>query len=182
LCAWLALTVSLGVYVTVSVAHGQAFYPAGRLDFFDLRVYRGAGRLVLEGGPLYGAGIYRWAPFTYPPFAAIVFTPLSLIPLTVAEVLATALGVLAVVAILAGSLRIGEDGGSRQLLDGSAKAILVPAAAAAALWLEPITATLGYGQIDLLITLLIVSDLALPRHARGKGALIGIAAGLKLTR
>jgi hypothetical protein len=61
------------------------------------------------------------------------------------------------------------------------RSVLLPLAAAGALWLEPITATLGYGQINLVIALLIVGDLRRRDTARSKGALIGIAAGLKLT-
>jgi alpha-1,2-mannosyltransferase len=41
--------------------------------------------------------------------------------------------------------------------------------------------TLGYGQIDLLITALVVFDLSRPDTARTKGAAIGIAAAIKLT-
>jgi alpha-1,2-mannosyltransferase len=48
-------------------------------------------------------------------------------------------------------------------------------------WLEPISVTLGYGQINLLIAALVVGDLARPDTARGKGAGIGLAAALKLT-
>jgi alpha-1,2-mannosyltransferase len=40
---------------------------------------------------------------------------------------------------------------------------------------------LGYGQIDLLIALLIVGDLSRRDATKSKGALIGLAAGLKLT-
>ncbi len=40
---------------------------------------------------------------------------------------------------------------------------------------------MGYGQINLLIALLIVGDLSRRDDARGKGALIGLAGGLKLT-
>jgi alpha-1,2-mannosyltransferase len=40
---------------------------------------------------------------------------------------------------------------------------------------------LGYGQINLLIALLIVGDLSRRDAAKSKGALIGLAAGLKLT-
>jgi hypothetical protein len=37
------------------------------------------GWLVELGGrSLYDAPIWQWAPFTYPPFAALVFTPLAL--------------------------------------------------------------------------------------------------------
>jgi hypothetical protein len=60
------------------------------------------------------------------------------------------------------------------------RSVLLPLAAAATLWLEPITATLGYGQINLVIALLIVGEGSRRDSARSKGALIGIAAGLKL--
>jgi alpha-1,2-mannosyltransferase len=40
---------------------------------------------------------------------------------------------------------------------------------------------LGYGQVNLLITLLIVGDLSRHDAANSKGAMIGLAAGLKLT-
>jgi alpha-1,2-mannosyltransferase len=49
------------------------------------------------------------------------------------------------------------------------------------LWSEPVIAAVGYGQIDLAVTLALVWDLARPRHARGRGLGVGLAAGLKLT-
>ena len=53
--------------------------------------------------------------------------------------------------------------------------------AAAAIWLDPARATLGYGQVDILLTAAVLYDLSLPDTARRKGMLIGLAAGLKLT-
>lgn len=179
--AWLALGVSCTAYVLVSLAHHQAFHPWGRLHFFDLKVYRGAARLVLEGRPVYGGPIWQWAPFTYPPFAAIAFAPLAALPLALDEALGTALGVVALFAILSLALRLSSGNGSKPDPDRAARSILVPLVVAASLWLEPITATLAYGQINLLIALLIVWDLSRPDAAPGKGALIGLAAGLKLT-
>src|SRR6516162_11525589 len=61
--AWLLLAASCIAYLTVSIAHQQAFHPFGRRDYFDLRVYRGAAQLILNGRPLYDAPILRWAPF-----------------------------------------------------------------------------------------------------------------------
>jgi alpha-1,2-mannosyltransferase len=58
---------------------------------------------------------------------------------------------------------------------------LVVLGAAAALWLDPITTTLGYGQINLVIALMIVYDLSRRDSDKTKGAMIGLAAGLKLT-
>ena len=179
--AWLALAVSSAAYLLISVAHQQAFHPWGRLGFFDLGVYHGAGRLVLGGGSLYDAPIWRWAPFTYPPFAAVMFTPLALLPLAVDEVLVAAFGVVALFAVLALALRLPMADGEEAAQTQRWRSILIPVAVAAALWFEPVTATLGYGQINLLIALLIVGDLARRDTAKSKGALIGLAAGLKLT-
>jgi alpha-1,2-mannosyltransferase len=179
--AWLALGVSCAVYLLLSLAHHQAFHPWGRLAFFDLRVYRGGARLVSDGGSLYGGPIWHWAPFTYPPFAALVFTPLTLVPLAVDEVLVTVFGVIAVFAVLALALRLPMADGEKAVATQRRRSVLLPLAAAAALWLEPITATLGYGQVNLLIALLVVGDLSRRDTAGSKGALIGIAAGLKLT-
>lgn len=178
---WLSLGVSCAAYLLVSFAHHQAFYPAGRLGFFDLRVYRGAARLVLSGRPVYGGPIWRWAPFTYPPFAAVVLTPLALLPLAVDDTLVTVLGLVALFAVLSLATRLVLGNDREVELGRPWRSPLILLATAAALWLEPVTATLGYGQINLLIALLIVGDLSRPDAARGKGALIGIAAGLKLT-
>jgi alpha-1,2-mannosyltransferase len=179
--AWLALGVSCAAYLLLSLTHGQAFHPWGRLGFFDLKVYRGAARWVVNGHPLYGGPIWRWAPFTYPPFAAVVLTPLALLPLALDEVLVTVLGIVALFAILALALRLPAGDGWKPESGRPWRSPVVPLALAAALWLEPITATLGYGQINLLIALLALADLSRPDGARGKGALIGLAAGLKLT-
>jgi alpha-1,2-mannosyltransferase len=179
--AWLALAVSFAAYLLVSAAHHQAFHPWGRLGFFDLRVYRGAAGLVLGRGSVYDVSIWRWAPFTYPPFAAVVFTPLALLPLAVDEVLVTIFGVVAVFAVFALALRLPMADRKELAQTPRWQSILIPVAVAAGLWLEPVTATLAYGQIDLLIALLIVGDLSRRDAAKSKGALIGLAAGLKLT-
>jgi alpha-1,2-mannosyltransferase len=179
--AWLALAVSCTAYLAVSVAHHQAFHPWGRLNFFDLHVYRGGARLILNGESLYGGPIWQWAPFTYPPFAAVVFTPLAVLPLTVDEVLVSSFGVAALFAILSLALRLPIADREQAPRTRQWRSVVTLIAVAAALWLEPITATLGYGQINLLIALLIVADLTRRDTAKGKGALLGLAAGLKLT-
>jgi alpha-1,2-mannosyltransferase len=179
--AWLLLAASCIAYLTVSIAHQQAFHPFGRRDYFDLRVYRGAAQLILTGHPLYGAAIWQWAPFTYPPFAAIAFAPLALLPVTIDELIVTILSVAALFAIVSLTLRLA-CGKEREAASARRwRSAAVPLGVALALWLEPLTATLGYGQLDLVIALLIVYDLARPDTAKSKGALIGLAAGLKLT-
>jgi alpha-1,2-mannosyltransferase len=110
-----------------------------------------------------------------------VFAPLALLPLAVDEVLVTSFGIVAVFAVLALAPRLPTADGEQAASTPPWRPVLIPVAVAAALWLEPVTATLGYGQINLLIALLIVGDLSRRDSARGKGALLGLAAGLKLT-
>lgn len=61
----------------------------------DLDVYRIGGRVWLNGGHLYDAlpatALGIRLPFTYPPFAAIVSSPLSLIPMGAAGLVVTLL-------------------------------------------------------------------------------------------
>ena len=166
-CAWLALAISCVTYLLVSRANHQAFHPWGRLGFFDLRVYRGAAQRLLNGGSLYGGPIWKWAPFTYPPFAAVVLIPLALLPLALDDVLVTLFGIVALFAILSLALRMPMGQDRHPAVRAQSRSVLVPLAVAAALWLEPITATLGYGQINLLIVLLVVGDLSRPDGARG---------------
>ena len=52
---------------------------------------------------------------------------------------------------------------------------------AVALWLEPVRQTLSFGQVNLLLMLLIVADLCLPDSRWWKGVGVGLAAGFKLT-
>src|SRR6516225_668435 len=140
--AWLLLAASCIAYLTVSVAHQQAFHPFGRRDYFDLRVYRGAAQLIVTGHPLYDAAIWQWAPFTYPPFAAIAFAPLALVPMTIDELTVTILSVAALFAIVSLTLRLA---GGQDRATASARrwrSAAVPFGVALALWLEPLTATL----------------------------------------
>lgn len=62
--AWCALAAACGAYVALSLAHHKPFHPVGGLGYFDLRVYRGAAHLLLNGGPIYDTRIVRWAHFT----------------------------------------------------------------------------------------------------------------------
>jgi alpha-1,2-mannosyltransferase len=137
--------------------------------------------LVLAGQPLYAGPIWHWAPFTYPPFAAIFFAPLGLLPLTLDELLITAIGIACLVGTLSCALRLPSGRTPAATGGDSWRSAVLAVAVAGALWLEPITSTLGYGQVNLLIAFLIVSDLSRRDASRSKGVLIGLAAGLKLT-
>jgi alpha-1,2-mannosyltransferase len=137
----------------------------------DLDVYRIGGRVWLDGGNLYGMlpptaqGVRM--PFTYPPLAAIVLSPLSLIPLHVAG-LVMDLGIVAVLALALRPFyrRLGWDLGW-----------VLPAA----LLLEPVRGDLAYGQVDVFLMALVIAD-CLTRSPRWpRGSLAGLAAAMKLT-
>lgn len=146
--------------------------------FCDLHVYRLGGQYALSGRPLSQVNYAGALPFTYPPAAALVFTVFAVLPWPAAATLMTAASAIALPAVLYFALRLRPV--SVWLTRGTA-ARLALVAAAAALWLEPVRTTLGYGQVNILLALLITWDLSRTDGARLKGAGIGLAAGLKLT-
>ena len=152
---------------------------------FDFDVYRLGGRLWHEGISLYADGSMPftedgiWLPFTYPPFAALLFTPLGYLGLTAGGILisiASSLCLVYAVWVVLGVLRVGGAGGRL------AMALWV---SAAAVWFNPFGMTLGFGQINLLLMALIVTDLfVLGRRGEAsplRGALTGLASAVKLT-
>jgi alpha-1,2-mannosyltransferase len=156
-------------------AHGVAFGPYR----VDLDVYRIGGRAWLSGMHLYG-GLPRTMsgarlPFTYPPIAAIMLSPLSMVPMAVASAVLTAASVGLLALVLLACLRSLDQSGEQ--LSGWAVWWLLPPALA----LEPVRNTLAYGQINIVLMALVTVDcLALsPRWPRG--SLVGLAAAIKLT-
>ncbi|MGO4203058.1 glycosyltransferase 87 family protein [Rhodococcus sp. TAF43] len=145
----------------------------------DLDVYRLGGSVFAAGGPLYGSmpptqsGI--GLPFTYPPLAAVVFSPMSAISLEAAGVVLTALSLVALFATLV--LTLASIGISpRSTLVWTALA-----AAAAALTLEPVYSTLDYGQVNILLMVFVAADCLLKKTPWPRGMLIGFVAAVKLT-
>src|SRR6185437_8440918 len=114
-------------------------------------------------------------PFTYTPFAALLFAAGSGASFASWQVALTGLTIalLPVVAYLS----LGLAGRPR----GLGKVTAAFCVAAVGLWLEPVATTLFFGQINLVLLALVVGDLALPDHMKGKGIGIGLAAAVKLT-
>ncbi len=139
----------------------------------DVVVYRAEGAAVLGGRDLYGFTVTEWRlPATYPPFAALLFVPAALLPVGVLKAAFVA-GNLVLLAVL---VRL-----SCRLAGLPARLPLLAAAAALALWLEPVFQTVLFGQVNLAVVCLILWDLTRPPGARGKGIALGVAAGVKLT-
>ncbi len=141
------------------------WWSLGRPLGVDSAVYRAGGIAVLRGEPLYGhlSGLPGWAPelpFTYPPFAAVLFTPLAVLPVQ------WCWGLVAVTAAPALALAL------RPYAPGPAPLLL-------AFGLQPVWQTIGLGQLNLVLMALVVVDV-LRRRGRCGGVLIGLAAAVKL--
>jgi alpha-1,2-mannosyltransferase len=155
--------------------------------FFDLKIYRRAAEVVSHARPLYAAKLKHGLGFTYPPFAVLLFLCLRWLPVRGDELAVTIIN-LALVAVIAHvSLRLRRSHAERERAPrryARRRRTVIAAGwliAAVALWAEPITTTLGYGQIDLLITACVVVDLVYGERSRAGGLGIGLAAALKLT-
>lgn len=165
-------------------------------NFVDLHVYVGGAGMLDHPGTLYD---YVYAdqtpdfplPFTYPPFAAIVFYPLHLLPFGLVA-FAWQLGLFAA---LYGVVRMSQ----RLLAAGAAPAATSgvgagPAATSGAggdhrtamlwtavgIWIEPLRSTFDYGQINVLLVLAVLYAVYSTRWWVS-GLLVGLAAGVKLT-
>ena len=154
----------------------------------DFDVYRAGGQAVLDGEPLY-EGVFPVStialPFTYPPLSALLFVPIALLPSWVGYIpfaLVSALSLVHVTVIVLNALSTerGPAGTNRTMARRTTWTIgwlLLPLA----IWMWPITQTLFYGQINILLMLMVVADLLLPRTRWPRGMLIGLAAAIKLT-
>jgi alpha-1,2-mannosyltransferase len=183
---WIALAVSIALYVVLSlmVFHQPFHVGARRLRYFDLRVYRGAAERIMHGKLLYGRPIMRHLGFTYPPVTALAFVPLTFASLVVDERVITVVNILLLLCTLRWTVAIWRSSGAgrgRGPIAGLDDWAVAALGTAFALWLEPVSTTIGYGQIDLAIAALVVFDISRPDSAPTKGLAIGLAAGMKLT-
>ncbi len=113
--------------------------------------------------------------FTYPPFAALVIRPLTLLDQPIAEHLWLILG-LALSAVFLCIIVPRLD------WPPSWRPIGVPLSIAAGMWTIPVTLTASIGQINAIIAVAIAVDaVLLKRRARWTGLGIGFAAAMKLT-
>jgi alpha-1,2-mannosyltransferase len=184
---WATLALSVAIYAAVSTALHQPFHVGGmRLRYFDLRIYHLGALRLMHGSSLYRTPMVDHLGFTYPPFAALLLAPLAWVPLSVDKLGVTGLNILLLVwalrrTLMFASLRHASDQQFPVVSSRTRAWSRAAGVAAAALWLEPITVTLGYGQINLLIMALVVFDLSRPDQAPTKGVAIGVAAAIKLT-
>lgn len=197
LAASLALVGSLG-----GLAVGVLLRPEW-FGMIDLAVYRAGGAAVLHGQSLYAAHpVGSLLPFTYPPFAGLLFAPVAALPWPAARVLAALSWLVCLTAVVAMCLDLVRPAAAATAAStgspGSAGDLagrrgggwrggwrrpdpVVLAAVAAGIWLEPVRGTLAFGQVNLLLLVLVLADLTGRPAWLPRGVLVGVAAGLKLT-
>ena len=164
--------------VSVLARLAWTYLASNGANFVDLHVYVGGAAMIDHPGSLYR---YVYAdqtpdfplPFTYPPFAAVVFYPLHLLPFGLVAFCWT----VGTMAALYGVVRI-----SQRLL-GVAAGVghrLAMLWTGIAIWLEPLRSTFDYGQINVVLALATLGAVFSTRWWLS-GLLLGTAAGMKLT-
>ncbi|WP_410637295.1 glycosyltransferase 87 family protein [Amycolatopsis sp. lyj-346] len=144
----------------------------------DFNSYVATGDAARAGMPLYEPGVSHLptigGTFKYTPFAAGVFVPLTVIPqllLPLFAELVNLFSLLVVVWVSLGQLGYARDNG-RVAATAALTALSLP--------LQPVLINFTTGQVNLLLLMLVLVDLA-GRNRWWTGAGVGLAAGIKLT-
>jgi alpha-1,2-mannosyltransferase len=180
---------ALGIIAAVLVAAGLMIWAFAWADFIglDFRVYRMGGQSVVDGdGSLYtrsfgeGEGSLL---FTYPPFAALAFTMLTLVSAETGAVLFVGLSILiAAMTSLVITRYLGGFAGVKDVLAHPRALPLAIAGTGLVCLLGPWRETMAFSQVNILLFAMIAADLLSGPHRRmPTGLLTGIAAGIKLT-
>jgi alpha-1,2-mannosyltransferase len=178
--------------LTVAVLAWAGLRLLGHIPYrIDIDVYRMGGQAWLDGRPLYADGqmfhtrIGLDLPFTYPPLAAVAFSPFAWLSLNTASVAITlttlALLIVSTVIVLTAldvwpqTAVTSEPAWLRR--SWLAAAIVAPAI----IYLEPIRSNFDFGQINVVLMTLVIADCMPRKTPWPRGVLLGVAIALKLT-
>ena len=143
----------------------------------DSSVYRAGAVLFVHGHSLYDVNDlgYLHLSFTYPPAAALLFTPLVTLPTQLAWAVMASANFLALVLVI----RIAVTAVPYWRFPVAWSTVPL---AVTMLCLVPVWRTIGLGQVNLLLMAMVVSDVLVvtARGSRWGGFLTGIAAAVKL--
>ena len=157
-----------------AIAYG--LYIALRTYEVDLGVYLRLGGRYIFTSHLYSFVLPNTSlPFTYPPFAALLFAPWQRTFTTVGSVQTvwTMCNLAALLGVLVLSVRL-----VRPTLDRVSTWRLALALSLPALLLNPVLITIGFGQVNLVVTFLVMWDLLSERRIGKRQVPLGIATGL----
>ncbi|AQT79703.1 alpha-(1-2)-phosphatidylinositol mannosyltransferase [Mycolicibacterium litorale] len=157
----------------------------------DIDVYRMGGQAWLTDRPLYAGDatfhtrIGLDLPFTYPPLAAIVFSPFAWVSLAAASVTITLITlVLLLVSTWLVLTRLGVWPVSTLTREPAwlrRSWLAAGIVALATIYLEPVVANFAFGQINVVLMTLVIADCVPRRTPWPRGLLVGVAIALKLT-
>ncbi|KUI38595.1 mannosyltransferase [Mycobacterium sp. GA-2829] len=176
----LATAAPVLLVLSIAARLSWTYLVANGANFVDLHVYVGGAGALDNPGTLYD---YVYAdqtpdfplPFTYPPFAAVVFYPLHLLPFGLVA-FAWQLGI---IVALYGVVRLSQRLLGPVLFDGGGRRIAM-LWTAIGIWLEPLRSTFDYGQVNVLLVVAVLGAVLSSRWWLS-GLLVGLAAGIKLT-
>jgi alpha-1,2-mannosyltransferase len=165
--------------VSVAARLAWTYVVPNGANFVDLHVYVGGAATLDDPGTLYD---YVYAdqtpdfplPFTYPPFAAVLFYPLHLLPFGVVAFVWQ----LGIIAALYGVVRMSQRLLPPSSLPGDRRVAM--AWTAVGIWAEPLRSTFDYGQVNVLLVLAALCAVYSSKWWLS-GLLVGLAAGVKLT-
>jgi alpha-1,2-mannosyltransferase len=169
--------------VSFALAVAYGLYIALRTYEVDLGVYLRLGGKYVFTSHLYSFVLPNTSlPFTYPPFAALLFAPWQRTFTSVGLVQAvwTMGNLVALIGVLVLSVRLVKPSLDRMATWRLALALSLPA-----LLLNPVLITIGFGQVNLFVTFLVMWDLLSERRIGKRrlplGVATGLAAAVKLT-
>ena len=151
-------------------------YIALRTYEVDLGVYLRLGGKYVFTSHLYSFVLPNTSlPFTYPPFAALLFAPWQRTFSGVGSVQAvwTMGNLVALVGVLVLSVRLVKPSLDRVATWRLALALSLPA-----VLLNPVLITIGFGQVNLFVTFLVMWDLLSERRIGKRQVPLGVATGL----
>ncbi|MEU8116559.1 glycosyltransferase 87 family protein [Micromonospora sp. NPDC048947] len=166
--------------VALSAVLPALYLPGLVHNFFDLKIYMSAMDWWRVGHPLYDYvqpdRVQGELYFTYPPFSALLLWPFGLLRLGATVAIFTALTVLAVVLT---TRWLVTPVIARHHLP---RTFTLISAVLLVLAVESIRETITFGQINMLLVVLILADLlfAVPQARRWAGVGVGLATALKL--
>jgi len=139
----------------------------------DLWVYREAARNVTANLDIYKLPVLGEHFYTYTPFSTIAFLPFGLLPGGSDKYIWMAVNLLVLAAVVGCCWRILGYRITPAIVGGSALLTI------SLVFLEPVRTTLFFGQINLVLLLLVLWDNSCRQRSRLKGVGIGLAAGFR---
>ena len=171
---WALLAATGVLHVLATMAGSDPFL------MVDLAVYVDGARHLTDGTLYDFFSEPLHLPFTYPPFSAMIFLPLTWLPWTLLRILWQVASFGAIGLMAYSTLRLLGRAGPKAPKPLQHVRGIVVTITALGLWLEPVRTTFNYGQINLFLAALLLAGAVAGKEWMA-GFSVGIAAGVKLT-